>query len=168
VGDCITEWPLFTYRLGDLHPHAVELPLLVTLAGLAGRIAGAGGALLDAILFAAIVSANPWNLPASGLLLGAGNLMERSFRRSFWRSAGSVLLAIPFLVPFLLSPRPTSQGIGAAHYATRMVDGLLHWGALAVVPTFALLVALARSQRTPDASFFAATLFPALGIAIMA
>src|SRR5262249_9223977 len=46
VGDCITEWPLFTYRLGDLHPHAVELPLLVTLAGLAGRIAGAGGALL--------------------------------------------------------------------------------------------------------------------------
>jgi uncharacterized membrane protein len=61
----ITEWPLFTFRLGDLHPHAVIFPFLVTLLGLAGRIGRVGGTVLDGVLLAAVVSANPWDLPAS-------------------------------------------------------------------------------------------------------
>lgn len=166
AGEAITEWPLFTYRLGDLHPHAVELPLLIVLAGMAGRIGTFGGLLFDGLLFAAIISANPWNLPASLLLLAAGNLSERGFARSFVRSILAVILAIPFLVPFLLSPRPRLLGIGAAHFATTIIDGFLHLGALAVVPALAVGIALVRSRRTPDGAFLAATFFPALGIGL--
>jgi uncharacterized membrane protein len=80
----ITEWPLFTFRLGDLHPHAVIFPFFVTFLGLAGRISRVGGTLLDGVLLAAVVSANPWDLPASLLVLGAGNLAERDFRPAFF------------------------------------------------------------------------------------
>lgn len=166
TGEAITEWPLFTYRLGDLHPHAVELPLLIVLAGMAGRIGTFGGLLFDGLLFAAIISANPWNLPASLLLLAAGNLSERKFARSAVRSILAVILALPFLYTFLRSPRPKLLGIGAAHFATSILEGFLHLGILAVVPALAVGVALVRSQRTADSAFLAATFFPALGIGL--
>ena len=37
VADTITEWPLFTLWLGDLHPHAVALPLLLGVGAFVTR-----------------------------------------------------------------------------------------------------------------------------------
>ena len=89
VENAITEWPLFTFRLGDLHPHAVTFPFLVAFAGLAGRVGTVSGTLLDGVLLAAVLSANPWDLPACLLVLAAGNLAERPFRPAASSGASS-------------------------------------------------------------------------------
>lgn len=166
VANAITEWPLFTFRLGDLHPHVVTFPLLVAFAGIAGRIGSAAGTFFDGVLLAAVLSANPWDLPACLLLLGAGNLMERRFRPALVRSVFSVLLAVPFLVPFLRSPRPELHGLTFWKEATTAGEAFLHFGVLCVVPALALGVALVRSQTRADRALVAATAFPALGIAL--
>ncbi len=166
VENAITEWPLFTFRLGDLHPHAVTFPFLVAFAGLAGRVGTVSGTLFDGILLAAVLSANPWDLPACLLVLAAGNLMERPFRPAVVRSVFSVLLSVPFLLPFLRSPRPALHGLTFWKEATTAGEAFLHFGVLAIVPALAFGVALVRSQSREDRALVAATAFPALGIAL--
>ena len=164
TGECITEWPLFTFRLADLHPHAVTLPFFVALAAVAGRFANVPGVVLDAVLTAAVLSANPWDLPAVLLVLAAGNLAERDLVKAAIRGAATVALAIPLLVPFLLAPRPRFHGLKLWPVGTVAVDAFLHWGALALVPALALGIAVIRSAGSPDRAFAWAGLFPAAGI----
>ncbi|MGZ6971077.1 MAG: DUF2298 domain-containing protein, partial [Thermoanaerobaculia bacterium] len=163
----ITEWPLFTFRLGDLHPHAVTFPFLVTLLGLAGRISRVSGTLLDGLLLAAVVSANPWDLPASLLILGAGNLAERDFKPALIRSLWTLPFAGIFLVPFARSPRPAFNGLSWWKEGTGAADAFLHFGVLAVIPALAFGIALARSQSRADRSLVAACAFPALALALV-
>ncbi|HYN43375.1 MAG TPA: DUF2298 domain-containing protein, partial [Thermoanaerobaculia bacterium] len=111
VADAITEWPLFTLWLGDLHPHAVALPFLLAFAAMVGRFASGPGLLLDAALFAALFSANPWDLPGALLLLGAGTLATQELKPALLRSVSMLAVALPFLLPALLGPRPEFQGL---------------------------------------------------------
>lgn len=166
VANAITEWPLFTFRLGDLHPHAVTFPFFLAFAGLAGRVGTVAGTLFDGILLAAVLSANPWDLPACLLVLAAGNLAARPFRPAALRSVFSVLLAVPFLLPFLRSPRPALHGLTFWKEATTAGEAFLHFGVLAIVPALAFGVALVRSQSREDRALVAATAFPALGLAL--
>jgi YYY domain-containing protein len=162
----ITEWPLFTFRLGDLHPHAVIFPFLVTFFGLAGRISRVGGTVLDGLLLAAVVSANPWDLPASLLALGAGNLAERGLRPAFLRSLATLVPAALFLLPFALSPRPAFNGLSWWKEGTGSADAFLHFGVLSVIPALAFGIALVRSQARADRALVAACAFPALALAL--
>lgn len=164
VVDTITEWPLFTLWLGDLHPHAVALPLLLSFAAVAGRFVRASAVVLDAVLLAVLFSANPWDLPAALLLLGAGTLASRELKPAVLRAIGTVAAAVPFLLPALLSPRPEFQGLRGVTARTTSVEAFLHLGALLLVPALALGVALVRSREDAEGSFLVATLFPALGV----
>jgi uncharacterized membrane protein len=164
VGEAITEWPLFTFRLADLHPHAMTLPLIALLAGMLGRVPTLPGVVFDAVLAAAVLSANPWDLPAVLLLLAAGNLAERPFGRSVARAVFTLAISALFLAPSLLAPRPRFRGLTFWPPGTAAVEAFLHFGALAVVPAFALGVAVIRSKKRDDEAFFAACLFPAIGI----
>ncbi len=164
VADAITEWPLFTLWLGDLHPHAVALPLLLAFAALAGRFASGPGLLLDAALLAALVSANPWDLPAALLLLGAGTLASRRPVPALLRSAATLAVALPFLVPSLLAARPELQGLRGVTGRTTSPEAFLHLGGLLLVPALAVGVALLRSRDDAEEAFLLATAFPALGV----
>ncbi len=164
VQNAITEWPLFTFRLADLHPHAMTLPLLAAFAAVAGRVASLPGVFLDAVTAGAILSANPWDLPAVLLILAAGNLVERRLRPAVIRSAATLGIAAVVLVPFLRSPRPRLHGITFLPPATTALEAFLHFGALLVVPALAFGIALVRSRTRPDESLLFATLFPAIGI----
>jgi YYY domain-containing protein len=166
VANAITEWPLFTFWLGDLHPHAVALPFLVSFAALAGRVADVAGVLVDAVLLAALLSANPWDLPAALVVLLVGNLAERSLAQSLMRALLTLAVSFPFLVPFLISPRPPFMGLEFWPGVTTSPEAFLHFGALLLVPALALGVGLIRSQDKTDSAFLMATLFPAIGIAI--
>lgn len=165
VAHAITEWPLFTLRLGDLHPHAVVLPLLLVLAGCASRFRAPLGVLFDALVLAAILSANPWDLPASLLILSAGALATLPFRSALLRCAVTVAAAIPFLVPYLLSPHPPFLGLRLSPEGTTSPEAFLHLGALLVVPALALGIGLIRTRIAAEEALVLATLFPALGIA---
>lgn len=164
VADTITEWPLFTLWLGDLHPHAVALPLLLALAALVGRFATVPGLVLDAALLAALFSANPWDLPGALLIVGAGALATRALKPAVGRAAATVAAAIPFLLPALLAPRPEFQGLRGVTGRTTSVEAFLHLGALLLVPALALGIALVRSKDDAEESFLAANVFPALGL----
>lgn len=164
VQNAITEWPLFTFRLADLHPHAMALPFLVAFAAAAGRAAGAPGIVLDAVMAGAVLSANPWDLPAVLLLLAAGNLMERDLRAAAVRSAVTLLGSVLVLVPFLRSPRPRFHGLTFWPGGTTAVEAFLHFGALLLIPAFALGIAVVRSKARADEAFLWAGVFPAAGI----
>lgn len=167
VADTITEWPLFTLHLGDLHPHAVAMPLLIALAALAGRVRGAAGVVLDGILLAALLSANPWDLPAGFLVVAAGCLVRLGPVTAALRGVATVAVAAPLLVPFLLSPRPEMQGFRAVVGKTTAPEAFLHFGALLLVPALAVGLALVRAGDRPDDSLFLATLFPAAALAVV-
>ncbi|MFI5179780.1 MAG: DUF2298 domain-containing protein [Thermoanaerobaculia bacterium] len=164
VQNAITEWPLFTFRLADLHPHAMTLPILVAFTAVAGRIASVPGVFLDAVTAGAVLSANPWDLPAVLLILAAGNLAERSVRPALIRSAATLAIAAVVLIPFLRSPRPRLHGITFLPNATTALEAFLHFGALLAVPALALGIAVVRSRTRPDESLLWASLFPAIGI----
>ncbi|HQR67590.1 MAG TPA: DUF2298 domain-containing protein [Thermoanaerobaculia bacterium] len=164
VHNAITEWPLFTFRLADLHPHAMALPFLVAFAAAAGRVAGAPGVVLDAVMMGAVLSANPWDLPAVLLILAAGNLMERDLRAAVVRCAATLLGSVLVLFPFLRSPRPRFHGLTFWPAGTTAVEAFLHFGALLLVPAFALGIAAIRSKARADEAFLWAGVFPAAGI----
>lgn len=164
VLNAITEWPLFTFRLADLHPHAMTLPILVAFIAVAGRVASVPGVFLDAVAAGAVLSANPWDLPAVLLILAAGNLAARSFGAAVIRSAATLGIAAVILIPFLRSPRPRLHGITFLPIATTAVEAFLHFGALLAVPALAFGVAVVRSRTRPDESLLFASLFPAIGI----
>lgn len=164
VQNAITEWPLFTFRLADLHPHAMTLPILVAFMAVAGRIASLPGVFFDAAAAGAVLSANPWDLPAVLLILAAGNLAERGVRATVIRSAATLGIAAVLLIPFLRSPRPRLHGITFLPNATTAAEAFLHFGALLAVPALAFGVAVVRSRTRPDESLLFASLFPAIGI----
>lgn len=65
IGGAITEFPLFTFRLGDLHPHLLAVPLLLAALFLACAVAALPQARratvpLAALLYGAAAVANPW------------------------------------------------------------------------------------------------------------
>ncbi|MBK6405223.1 MAG: hypothetical protein IPF66_09380 [Holophagales bacterium] len=164
VADTITEWPLFTLWLGDLHPHAVALPLLLAFAATAGRFASGPGLLLDAALLAALFSANPWDLPGALLLLGVGALVTRDLKTALLRSVATLAVSLPFLLPALLSPRPEFQGLRGVTGRTTSPEAFLHLGAMLLVPALAVGIALLRSRDEAEDAFFVANAFPALGL----
>ena len=139
----------------------------MTLLGLAGRIGSVSGTVLDGLLLAAVVSANPWDLPASLLILAAGNLAERDLRPAFFRSLWTLFPAALFVLPFLRSPRPKFSGLTWWKEGTGAADAFLHFGVLAVIPALALGIALVRSQTRADRSLVAACAFPALALALV-
>ncbi len=166
VLNTITEWPLFTIWLGDLHPHAVAIPFFLTLAALAGRVKGVLGIAVDAVLLGSLLSANPWDLPAALLIVGAGNLAEREFRPALLRSLATVAAGGVVLVPFLASPHPNFQGLRTVTQKTTAPEAFLHFGALLVVPALAVGVALVRSRVKSDEKLLAATIFPAVSLLV--
>ncbi len=150
----ITEFPFFSFYLGDLHPHVIALPfatlglglllaLLICPAALGSRpgvpwhLIGLAG-LLAGMLYAI----NAWYAPTF-LLLYAGTLALRYRRlagthqlidlRGYGRDLGSLLLTMTLLIaPFWLTFQPPG--------GTQPVP--LPWSELPVVNTLAQTVAV--------------------------
>ena len=144
VRDCpITEIPVFTFLLGDLHAHALALPL-VLLAGV-GALAwwrswsnGASPHPATAIFSGAVaglaLATNSWDFPvamALGPVTGlAANLAgERPRWRRFAGHLGlAIATAIVFAAPQLLNYEPLNLGPALAPVRSQLGPYLLMWG----------------------------------------
>jgi YYY domain-containing protein len=148
----ITEFPLFTFHLGDLHPHLLATPL-VLLALFLARSWGCSGVRarvavpLVAVTYGAAAAANPWcALPTGVAVLSLVVAREDGFsdprRRDGWpvwlqvAAAGALgwLLFAPFWVHF----SPPSMGFAWVPRGTRWDHMLLFLGGVLLPP---LLVA---------------------------
>lgn len=126
----ITEFPFFSFFLGDMHPHVMALPTMLTVMSLALSVALApepgvralgrgksGWALLAvaAVLVGSLYVTNSWDYPTGLLLLGGAWLwrwrQQGSEGRFSWRRAAGelallVVLSLLFYAPFYLTFRP--------------------------------------------------------------
>lgn len=157
IADTITEFPLFTFWLGDLHPHLLSMPvaaLAVLVALEAGREhPGALQTAILALLFGVCWAANPWSMPpvlaSIGLLLLAGPRRwywpVREGRRR-WLMAGAVAIGGWLLTaPFHLGFQPFFEGIRRVSAWTAPHELLLYGGCL-LVPAILAAWGLLRSQ----------------------
>ncbi|MYB17083.1 MAG: hypothetical protein F4X41_08670 [Chloroflexi bacterium] len=144
VRDCpITETPVFTFLLGDLHAHALGLPL-VLLAGVAaiawwrgfsGAIPpGPAAAIFSGGVAGLALATNSWDFPLAlglGPIAGlAANLARPRplWRRYFLHAALAALSALFCAAPQLLSYEPLNLGPAGAPLRSQLGPYLLMWG----------------------------------------
>ncbi|HPW55625.1 MAG: hypothetical protein KA072_07835 [Thermoanaerobaculaceae bacterium] len=145
----ITEFPLFTFHLGDLHPHLLAVPLML-VAMFLGRALSAHRKQppapllgLTVLVFGAAAAASPWCALPTGLAILLGAVAdERSFlgfRGGGWRQWGTVAAigAGGWLAysPFWLRFHPPAEGFGLVTAGTRVDQFVLLMGAL-ILPLF--------------------------------
>ncbi|HWC29555.1 MAG TPA: DUF2298 domain-containing protein, partial [Dehalococcoidia bacterium] len=148
--NCIMEFPFFSFLLGDLHPHVMAIPFVLTAIGLATAFWLTKGPLdfdkwvsnplmllAAAILIGGLGFLNTWDLPTFGslaaLLIFARNLREQ---RDWSRALGSTLgfaaplgtLAVLAYLPFYATFHSQAEGLEAvAGEASRPLHTALIW-----------------------------------------
>jgi YYY domain-containing protein len=145
----ITEFPAFSFILGDLHPHVMALPTLLLALGLAVEIYRTIRRQPDAgwwrrpnlwimpLFYGALGMLNSWDLPTAMLMAGlafavgrwrgrvdGGRWLRDTVLWGAWLAIASIVLYLPFYRD--LSSQ--AQGIGLAYYAkTPLKHYLVHF-----------------------------------------
>jgi YYY domain-containing protein len=129
----ITEFPFFSFLLGDNHPHVLALPTALLAGALAldwaarGSLRGASrGEQLSRLLAAALVTGallflNTWDFPiylglvllalAAGMYARQGGLARRDWLEIAWRAGLLCTTAAVLYLPFLLSFSSQAGGL---------------------------------------------------------
>ena len=155
IAGTITEFPLFTFHLGDLHPHLLCVPLLLlalVLARSLGRPRGEPRSpwLVVALAYGAAAAANPWcALPAGAAVLLAAVATEEGFAwprgdgLGVWlRAAGAGAVGWLLFAPFWLSYSSPVSRLGWVTTPTRLDELALFLGAM-VLPAAVVAYELA-------------------------
>ncbi len=150
--DGITEFPYFSYLLGDLHPHYTAIPLDLAIVALAvapwldrREAESLPRTVVAAIVLGALIAANTWDVPTFfGLLLLAGALeaWRRSGSAADLRRRVAFVLAPPVLAPLAVAPyfvgyESQRLGLGVVGERTPLASMLILFGP-ALIVTLAL------------------------------
>ncbi|MDZ7728233.1 MAG: DUF2298 domain-containing protein [Dehalococcoidia bacterium] len=173
IPGAITEFPAFSFVLGDLHPHLMAIPGVLLAVAIAAVTWRGRGALdwtayrdspwllpLIAVVFGALAFQNTWDVLTFSALFALA-VVARNIRAG---PPGLALLAsVRFLVPagvlavLIFSPWWwffSSQASGLYAYTgegTRPAHALLQYGPLGI-PALGLLVAARSWRRSSDAT----------------
>jgi uncharacterized membrane protein len=169
IDDTITEFPWFSFLLGDLHAHVLAVPFTLLALAFAvqvvldgPRLAPRGRAFAE--LFAAalalglLYAINSWSYPVTAGVLALAVVGWQCDGRSHatrpavirWLLAAMALSAL-LVLPFHLSFDPAARGIGLVGegrgFAGWVRDQVLLFGSLAVFVAFAYLGRLTVTAR---------------------
>ncbi|MSQ22393.1 MAG: hypothetical protein EXR53_03675 [Dehalococcoidia bacterium] len=169
----ITEFPFFSFMLGDLHPHVMSLPFMLMFLGLVLNYvvsparpgwrwliswSGARDALVIVLALGALGFINLWDLPVFAALF-AGAALAKAYKgqETLGRAAKSaiataisvILLAVVLYLPFYLAFDSQAKGIlPVKEYVTRPVHFLVVCGLfLLIVVPFVVWELLAMLPR---------------------
>ncbi len=170
MGDVISEFPAFSYILGDLHPHVLAMPftllavavaLNLFLGGWRGRInlyfgelrIHKAGFFVSALVLGGLAFLNTWDILTGAALIVSGYALVR-VAESGWgweRIEDILLLGIPLVVTSLVMYLPFYIGfdsqagglIPSFMFPTRGAQLWVMWGTL-FIPLFAFLFYLQR------------------------
>jgi YYY domain-containing protein len=167
--DTITEFPWFSFLLGDLHAHVLALPFTLLALAFALQVALAGPRTSDGVRVALeacaaalatgfLYAVNAWSYPVmAGLLALAVVAWLRDPRSAPARPAAvrwllAVLaLSVLLVLPFFLSFDPAARGIGVVdegrRFADWLRDELLLFGSLLVFVALAYVGRLLATRR---------------------
>ncbi len=188
TGDVISEFPAFSFVLGDLHPHVLAMPFVLLavavslnlfLGGFKGtidfyfarlRISKTGFFVL-ALLMGGLAFLNTWDILIAGALIVFGYALAQ-VRESGWgweRLEDIFLLGIPMMIvgyvmylPFFIGFDSQAGGILPSFmYPTRGAQMWVMWGTL-FIPLFAFLI----HRRARGSAHWRAGLLASLGIVL--
>lgn len=173
--EVISEFPAFSYVLGDLHPHVLAMPFALLVVGMALNLALGGwqgetrlpllrlpvrtdAFVVMAVALGGMAFLNTWDFPIYAALLGGAFVLWR-VRQDGWDWArgeellrfaiplgvASVALYLPFYIGF------ASQAGGLLPNLVAPTRGAHLWVMFATlfVPLFTYLAFLGRSERIP-------------------
>ncbi|MBI2867163.1 MAG: hypothetical protein HYX97_02360 [Chloroflexi bacterium] len=166
--ETISEFPFFSFMLGDMHPHVMSLPYVLLALGLAlnallsrelfslrWALANPGLVLISAVAIGALGFLNSWDLPVYGAIFLAAILVQVLIQH--WGYAPKALrAALPLLllflllffilfIPFYRDLHTQVQGVlPVQKVTTRPQHFFLFWGPLFVL-SLGLLLAFAWS-----------------------
>jgi len=170
IPNTITEFPFFSFLLGDLHPHVMSIPLVLLSLGVSGSV-WRGRRFLSfathrrepwigvavALIFGALAFENAWDIltftAVLAVAIAARNLRVQWSRRSLLHAAGYLgpilVVAVAAYVPWYVDFR--SQAAGLYPYVgagTRPAHAFLQFGPLLFAGLLALTWAFRRGERT--------------------
>jgi len=186
--EIITEFPAFSYLLGDLHPHLLAMPFTALVVALALNLFLSNHStdltepgtesgfwklslpeFIGALLLGFIIGLNSWDFPACLLVvLGTvwistpGKWPRKAFA-SVRLLAATVLVTLVFYWPYLLTAESQVQGLVLNFFnPTQFRQLLLVLGPLAFFVPCLMLWARRISGPIPKAWLFGSFLFPIL------
>lgn len=164
----IVEYPIFSFLLGDLHPHVTAIPLVLLTLGLAAVTWRGRGALdwrewrrrpvesaIIALVIGALAFQNAWDILTFSFVFAlavlARNLAAAPMAQALLRSAGylapmaaiAVIAYIPWYLDFSSQASGMFPYVGAGTTPAHTFD---QWGLLIVAAMLAL-IALRRDDR---------------------
>ncbi len=165
--DGITEFPYFSFLLGDLHPHFMALPLALLVLGLAANhlwppppeaqgtdwVGRASRLWVPAVVLGIIIPANTWEVPllwgtySAGSFVGArvqGQPLGASLRTAVAHSLGILILGALLVAPYFVAYVSQPLGLGIVTTRTPLGSLFILFGPLLVLPIVAGLCLLLR------------------------
>jgi YYY domain-containing protein len=154
VADTITEFPLFTLWLGDLHPHLLSMPIICLALLVAARVGRSNDGFLEVavltVLFGVAWAANPWCMPPT--LVGIALFLLAGSDRWYWPggegsrrwltivavAAGGWIVTAPFHLGF----QAPFEGVKRVFAWTEPTEILLYAGCLLIPAALAALALL--------------------------
>ncbi|MBK6662969.1 MAG: hypothetical protein IPG47_09540 [Thermoflexaceae bacterium] len=194
IPNTITEFPFFSFLLGDMHPHVMSLPLVILSLGLAaslwrGRsllaarthLRRPGWTLAFGIILGALAFQNAWDLLTFAAVVGAAVFLRNLRRAPFMQAAPATLgylwplmvLAVALYAPWYRDFSSQASGFYAyVGEGTRPAHAFLQFGPLLLASLMACTWAFRRAPlaETRNALLLAlwAPLVPLLGWMLLA
>lgn len=159
----ITEFPMFSFILGDLHPHVMALPFVALVAAMALTFFRSREPLDvvfwlqrplmllgSAILLGGLAFLNTWDIATMSFVVVAAvaasnygrvrTLGAELFVQTLTFTLPLLMLAVMLYMPFFLSFSSQADGIGAVvtrpgitYAGTRPVHAFIYWGPLLII-----------------------------------
>jgi YYY domain-containing protein len=177
----ITEFPFFSFLLGDLHPHVMAIPFVLTAVALGLALWRSEEPLdmnwwlrrpamflVSGLVIGALAFLNAWDLPTFGFLAAVlvavrNRALAGEWPRAMRASAAFVIplgvVAVLLYLPFYLGFSSQASGLRAVEsVATRPLHAALFWAPLFILALPAPLVVLSRTRRNLPREYLNAAL----------